>query len=240
MRRLALAASLGLASCVVAPSPPPPPPLPAAADLRPDFERYGLAPRAQGARGTCSIFTVCTALEFACARSQGWTVRLSPEHLNWSASQAAGHPSDGNFFHNALAGFARHGLCAEAALPYRSAHDPALAPSAEAAAEALVLRDRALAGAEARWIVPWEPNRFGVNDEQFEEMRRVIAGGDPVAAGSAHSRLLVGYRDDPAAPGGGVFTTLDSALARFDEVSYQFVREQVADAFWIAPRAHPR
>ncbi len=81
--------------------------------------------------------------------------------------------------------------------------------------------------------MPWTPNHFGVDDQQFAQIKTVIARGYPVAAGSGHSRLLVGYRDDSAKPGGGVFLTEDSALARFDEVTYEFVRTQVADVFWV-------
>ena len=61
----------------------------------------------------------------------------------------------------------------------------------------------------------------------------MLAAGYPVAAGSGHSRLLVGYRDDATLPGGGEFITEDSALARFDKVTYEFVRTQVADVFWV-------
>ncbi len=210
----------------------PPAALPVAADLRPRLESLGLVPRAQGARGTCSIFTTCSALEFALAKRRGRAERMSPEFLNWAASQAGGWASDGNFFHNALAGFDRFGLCPEDSMPYRASFDPALAPAPEVLAQAAGV----LAGLETHWIVPWEPNRFGVSDAQFTAIKTVIARGDPVAAGAAHSRLLVGYRDDPALPGGGAFLTLDSALARYDEVSYEFVRQQVADVFWIEAR----
>lgn len=63
-----------------------------------------------------------------------------------------------------------------------------------------------------------------------------LAAGWPVAAGSAHSRLLVGYRQDQKADGGGVFLTMDSALNRFDEVPLAFVRDQVNDAFVVELR----
>lgn len=210
--------------------------LPGAVDLRPKLLALGLDPRAQGPRGTCSIFTTCSAIEAALAEHRGHGTRLSPEFLNWAASQAGGWPSDGNFFHNALAGFERFGLCGEDSLPYRAVHDPLLTPEAEILEEAARLREESRDALAVHWIVPWVPDRFGVSDEQFEELRSVLARGYPVAAGSAHSRLLVGYRDDATAPGGGVFLTQDSALARFDEVSYAFVREQVADAFWVEAR----
>ncbi len=81
-------------------------------------------------------------------------------------------------------------------------------------------------------ICRWSPTQ-GLSDAQFAEIKRVLAAGWPVAAGSDHSRLLVGYRDDATAPGGGVFSTKDSGVGRFDEVSYEFVKTRVADAFWV-------
>lgn len=221
------------------PAPPdsaPPAVLPSSVDLRAELTALGLPPRAQGARGTCSIFTTCSALEFALAKHRDRAQRLSTEFLNWSASQAAGAPSDGNFFHNALAGLERFGICAEELLPYRASYDAALAPSADVLASAAEVREECASALSVRWIVPWKPDRFGVDDAQFAEIRSVLARGFPVAAGSGHSRLLVGYRDDPALPGGGAFLTEDSALARFDEVTYEFVRAQVADVFWVEAR----
>src|SRR5215467_6925020 len=48
-------------------------------DLRPTFESFGLVPRQQGARPTCSVFTMASAIEFAVAKRQGHTPRLSVE-----------------------------------------------------------------------------------------------------------------------------------------------------------------
>ena len=205
-------------------------------DLRPELTALGLIPRPQGWRGTCSVFTTCSAIEWAWAKHRGQPQRLSVEFLNWAASQAAGGPSDGAFFHNALAGFERFGLCAEESMPYREAYDPNLAPSPEALAEAAATMPANRAGLLVHWIVPWEPNRFGLTDAQFAEVKAVLDRGYPVAAGAGHSRLLVGYRDDPALPGGGAFLTEDSALARFDEVTYDFVKNEVADVFWVEAR----
>ena len=215
---------------------PAPAALPAAVDLRAELTALGLPPRAQGARGTCSVFTTCEALEFALARHRGHAQRLSVEFLNWSASEVAGAPSDGAFFHDALAGFARFGLCSEEAFAYRASHDASLAPPAEALEQAARVRDESREALAVHWIVPWQADRFGVDEAQFGEIKAVLARGFPVAAGSGHSRLLVGYRDDPALPGGGAFLTEDSALARFDEVSYEFVRQDVADVFWVEAR----
>lgn len=229
---------VGVSAChAPAPAPALPLPVPEAVDLRPKLESLGLTPRAQGARGTCSIFTTCSALEYALAVQSGAPVRMSPEFLNWAGSQACGWPSDGNFFHNALAGFDRFGICPEEAMPYRASYDPGLAPSVPALASARELRQGDGAGLVVHWIVPWQPNRFGVTEAQLEEIRALMRSGYPVAAGASHSRLLVGYRNDPNLPGGGAFLTLDSALARFDEVSYAFVGTEVADVFWIEARS---
>lgn len=207
--------------------------MPSSVDLRPRLLALGLPPRPQGARGTCSIFTTCSAIEFALAVRRGEALRLSPEFLNWAAGQASGQPSDGNFFHNALAGFERHGISSESNMPYAAAFDPNSAPSAAAAAEATLIREQSRGAILVHWIVPWVPDRFGVSPEQVSEIKRVLALGYPVAAGSGHSRLLVGYRDDASLPGGGAFITEDSALNRFDEVTYELVTKDVADVYWI-------
>lgn len=206
---------------------------PPSVDLRRTLVDFGLPPRPQGARGTCSVFTTCAAIEFAHARQTGTPERFSTEFMNWAAGKAAGRPSDGNFFHNALAGFARFGVCAEAAMPYEPVFDAAREPSPEALADARELCVLSRDLLTIHWIVPWQPDRFGVDEQQFAEIKRVLASGYPVAAGSGHSRLLVGYRDDETQPGGGAFYTEDSALNRFDEVTYEFVRTQVADVFWV-------
>jgi hypothetical protein len=228
----ALVAAASLALCGWACSSAPP----ASVDLRAELTAWNLGPRAQGPRGTCSIFTTCAAIEVAVAKFRGKPERLSPEFLNWAASQAAGGPSDGNFFHNALAGFERFGICGDAAMPYETNYDASRAPSAPALAGAKELRESSREAVVAHWIVPWQANRFGVSDDQLAEIKSVLARGYPVAAGSGHSRLLVGYRDDPKSPGGGIFLTEDSALARFDEVTYAFVRKDVADVFWVEAR----
>lgn len=210
------------------------PALPPSVDLRGEFERFGFAPRGQGPRPTCSIFASTAAFEFALAEL-GEPVRLSPEFVNWAASRAAGSRGDGNFFHNALAGFERFGASSAELCAYRDAFDPAFEPSAEALADAAARLERTRSRLAIHWAVPWVPDRFGLDESQFAEFKRVLASGHPIAAGSAHSRLLVGYRDDPALPGGGAFLVLDSALASYAEIDYAFARAQIADAFWVEP-----
>jgi len=217
-------------------SPPVAAVVPACVDLRPIFAAYSLPPRPQGHRGTCSIFTTCEAIEFAYAKVTGKGARLSPEFVNWAAGQAAGGPSDGNFFFNAVAGFERYGVCTEDRMPYHRTFDAKKGPSNEAMSEAASLRDQHGGTLAVHWLQPWKPDVMGVSGETLEEMKRVIASGYPVAAGSGHSRLLVGYHDNPDLAGGGAFITEDSALNRYDEVTYRWVLDNVADAIWIGTK----
>ena len=59
---------------------------PTSIDLRPKFAGFGLTPRVQGGRGTCSVFAVTQALEFALARKKGSGERLSEEFLKAEVS----------------------------------------------------------------------------------------------------------------------------------------------------------
>ncbi len=87
-------------------------------DLRPRFDKLGLAPRRQGGRPTCSVFTMTTALEYAVAGRQGHCPRLSVEFLNWASNKACGDTQDGGFFSDLWKGFAAYGICAEEEMPY--------------------------------------------------------------------------------------------------------------------------
>lgn len=209
-------------------------PPPAEVDLRPEFLALELPPRRQGRRNTCSVFTTAAAMEFALSKQSGRSFPLSVEYLNWSCNQVIDNQTAdrGQFFHHLLEGFARHGVCREEQMPYTRRFDPELAPSDEAKAAAAEVRDM---GLTVHWIKPINRRNPGLNDEQFDEARRVLAAGWPVAAGASHSRLLVGYRDDAEAAGGGVFYTKDSGSGRFAEVTYEFARNDINDAFWVAP-----
>lgn len=205
--------------------------LPHAVDLRPDFEKLGLMPRRQGKRNTCSVFTTTAAIEFAVSKQSGKGTPLSVEYLNWACNQVIGNQSAdrGQFFHHLLAGFAKYGLCTDEQMPYQRRFDPSLIPTTETTASAKEILDQNLT---IHWINPWEKEP-GLSEEQLLEIKRVLARGWPVAAGSSHSRLLVGYVDDAQKPGGGTFYTKDSGSGKFASVDYEFVRTKVSDVFWV-------
>lgn len=205
--------------------------LPAKVDLREWFTRWNLPAVGQGNRNTCSVFTTTAAIEFALAKSRNRGERLSVEYLNWACNQITGNRQDvGQFFHNLQAGFEKFGICAEADMPYRAAYNPADVPGAAARKRAEALRT---AGLRFNWIQKIQP-RPGLSDAHLAEIKAVLATGFPVAAGASHSRLIVGYEDNPALAGGGRFFTKDSGSGRFDEVTFQFAKTQMSDLFWVA------
>lgn len=205
-------------------------PLPAEVDLRPQFEQWNLPPRRQGRRNTCSVFVTVGAFEFALAKVRGEGTPLSVEYLNWACNQHIGNSTTdrGQFFHHLLAGYEKQGLCREDLMPYerRFYHTQ---PSEEAKADAEALHKL---GFTVHWIRPWSKSA-GLNDKQFAAIRATLAAGWPVCVGSGHSRLFVGYVDDPADDGGGRFIARDSGIGGYSHASYAWAREHIYDLFWV-------
>jgi hypothetical protein len=222
-------------------------------DLRPAFREWGLVERRQGSRGTCSAFTLAGAIEFAVAKRQGHTPRLSVEFLNWAANQACGDTADGGFFSDLWKGFSTCGICTEEDLPYQPAFDPAGRPGAGALADA---KTRLPLGLRLHWIKEWNVNT-GLTDEHLARIKQTLAGGWPVCGGfrwpnearwvdgvlqmcasnavyDGHSVLLVGYRDEPTPPGGGVFMFRNTAGdGRDGSMPYAYARAFMNDAAWV-------
>ncbi len=229
MRHRPIAASAVLfAACATTPLEPVPP----AIDLRPQFEAFGLSPRAQGARPTCSIFATVAAFEFAVAKARGRGERLSVDYCNWAANAATGRGDDGDFFTSALQGFQTFGLCRDDLLPYGAQFDAAAVPTPAALVAGGHLLGELGPRLAVRWIRPNDGKR-GLSPEQLDAVCAALANGWPVAAGAGHSRLLVGWRADAAAAGGAVFATIDSGLGRYGEVPAAYVRDEVCDAFVV-------
>ena len=64
-------------------------------------------------------------------------------------------------------------------------------------------------------------------------VKSTLAKAYPVASGASHSRILVGYEDDPNQPGGGIFYTQDSGIGKFSTVTYEFAQKNMNDLFWV-------
>lgn len=198
--------------------------------LAPKLIDMGLTPRGQGPRGTCSVFTTAGALEYAISVRTGATFVASVDYLNWAANRATGNPTDGQFFHNALAGFDKHGVCPESEMPYRAEFSDDYAPGEATLADGARALDL---GLTVHWINPWVGDGK-VSDAHIAEIRRVLASGYPVAAGSYHSVLLVGYVDDPLEAGGGAFLIRDSGgPGHWYEMPFEEARGRIGDVYWV-------
>ncbi len=227
--------------------------LPDSVDLRPAMQRWGLETRAQGARGTCSVFALTGALEYAVASKQKHGTLLSIEFLNWAGHKAANRTADGGFFSELWHGFETYGVCPEEALPYQTSFDAGLQPGEDVQAEARKLLSRKL---KLRWIKEWDI-KTGLSESEIEEIKQVLSRKWPVCGGlrwpkqahwnegvlqmcspeqvfDGHSVLLVGYRDDPKEDGGGVFLIRNSGGSSRDGcLPYAYVRAYMNDAAWI-------
>ncbi|MFO0946964.1 MAG: C1 family peptidase [Planctomycetota bacterium] len=210
--------------------------LPSSVDLRPEMEAWKLFPKRQGKRNTCSVFVTVGAMEYAVSKHAGEGRPLSVEYLNWACNQVIGNRTAdrGQFFHDLLRGFEKHGICSEELMPYQQRYTP-LEPSAKAVMQAASVRDL---GLKVHWIRRWSKNS-GLTEEQFVAIKTTLAEGWPVCAGSNHSRLLVGYVDDESSAGGR-FITSDSAIGRYGEISYPWAREHIYDLFWVESPLSPQ
>lgn len=229
--------------------------LASAIDLRPAFQRWSLPLRSQGHRGTCSVFTMVGALEYALASRQQTGTVLSVEFLNWASNQATANLHDGGFFADLWTGFEAFGICPEASQPYLQDYNPKLLPD-----EAALLRAKETAKSHLKlhWIKPWNV-ATGLTEEQFLEIKRTLSSGWPVCGGfrwpkrehwqqgvlqmapaqevfDGHSVLLVGYKEDVAQPGGGVFLVRNSGGGVPDgAMPYEYGRAYMNDAAWVEP-----
>jgi len=222
-------------------------------NLRPIFDAWGLDAHVQGKRGTCSAFVMTEAIEYAVASRQRRATRLSVEFLNWASNQATKTHEDGGFFSDLWKGYAAYGVCPEEDLPYLDHFDPNLQPSQKALARAKKIQ---ALGLELHWIKEWDPKK-GLTGEQLAEIQRTLQRRWPVCGGflwpkreqwadgvlemcprdavrDGHSVLLVGFRDDPAEPGGGVFLIRNSSgKSRDGLMSYEYVQTYMNDAVWV-------
>lgn len=232
---------------------------PTAVDLRPKFEALGLQTRVQGNRGTCSVFAMTAAIEYAAAGRSDIKPPLSVEYLNWASNAATRDHDDGSFFSDLWTGFAKYGICAEAAMPYQNQFNPAAKPAEETVTAAQSLSQL---GLQFHWIKEWNPHH-GLSAEQLLEVKHTLQKEYPVCGGflwpknqvwkegvlqmcprrdvrDGHSILIVGYRDDASQPGGGLFLIRNtSGNSRDGYLTYEYLREYMNDAAWVESPASP-
>ena len=224
--------------------------LPKTVDLRARFAAYGLEPRSQGSRGTCSVFAMIGVLEFESAQSRPERQpRLSVEYLNWASHQTNHRRQDGSFFSDAINGLVAHGVCKEDLMPYAHAFDADIVPPSDASTEAQARRQ-----VTAHWIKEWDV-KTGLTAAQLTAIRQALADGHPVAVGlrwpkhvhfddqdvmnlpppeevfDGHSIVLSGYKEDRNAPGGGVFLFRNSSGPNWHAGGYAYFTYAYALAY---------
>jgi len=230
--------------------------LPSHVDLRPEFDKFGLACHAQGPRDTCSLFAVTALADFESARDPpGPHPALSEEFAIWAAKKATGKKHDQAMFYEATHGLNALGICRSDLMHYVDKSNPVERPSAQALADA---RDRSQRW-RVHWIRRWDVSR-PLTDAEMTAIKQAIAHHHPVACGmrwpktvkgyqilgvpgkdqvfDGHSVALVGYDDDPRKHGGGVFRFRNSDGPDWGEggyglVAYAFVRTYANDALWL-------
>lgn len=229
--------------------------LPNSVNLDPIFEQWGLKTRSQGSRGTCSVFTVVGALEYAIASYENKGKFLSVEFLNWASHKASERKVDGAFFSELWDGYLKYGICEESDLPYMTEFDPDLQPSEIVLKRAKQTHSIPL---KLHWIKEWDVST-GLTDASFTEIKRTLANQFPVCGGfrwpkeavwndeilqmcdpsevfDGHSVILSGYKDDPSQPGGGIFIIRNSGgKSRKGFMPYEYARNYMNDAVWIQP-----
>lgn len=215
--------------------------------LRPLFEKYGINVKDQGERPTCSIFTLVGLIEFERTHALGdltprsFVKPLSVEYLNWAADMTEGVRKDGSFFHFAIDGMVRYGICEDDYMPYATRFSRKVEPSEVAKKNA----EKRKVGNQI-WIKEWDPTN-GVTAEQLKKIQEQLDNDHPVAIGfrwpkkdvekryleggeltmvdesqvfDGHSVLIVGYQTDAATPGGGYLIYKNSHGVSFGENGY--------------------
>ena len=209
--------------------------------LRPLFEQYKITVKDQINRPCCSIFTLVGLIEFERAHILGDTIPLSVEYLNWAADKMEGVRRDGSFFHFAIDGMSRYGICADDYMPYATRFTNKVEPSAAAKKEA-----KSRKTGKQVWIKAWDPKN-GVTAEQLKQIQEQLDNNHPVAIGfrwpkkdvekkyldggelvvvteaevfDGHSVLIVGYQTDAATPGGGYLIFKNSHGESFGDKGY--------------------
>jgi hypothetical protein len=215
--------------------------LPRQVDLRPQFEKFGLAPLAQGRRDVCSLFAVTGVAEFELARSHpDQPRRLSEEFLTWAANESTGLKGDQAMFVEAVHGLTHLGICTQELMPYADTPDTKRVPTKEAQSDASRNRHWSV-----NWIKRWNANT-GLTAAELHVIKKELAHEHPVAIGmrwprkqhldkqhvqhvprrvdvyDGHSVILAGYRDDKTQPGGGLFILRNSFGPEWGDGGYAY------------------
>jgi hypothetical protein len=230
-------------------------------DLRPEFDKFKLAARQQGKRGSCQVFALVGVIEFQLAR-RGKRVELSEQFIMWAANEANGLKRTEGFNPDLLiAGLKQHGICAQSLMPYVPRNEVINKPSAEALNDA---KKRTFC--KVLSIKHWS-STIGFSDRDIKKISRRLERGIPVTATfcwpfglydeqivdeqhfiidksidgkskDGHGVILVGYGLDDKVAGGGYFIIRNSWGTKFADrgyarISFAFAKKYGIDAYVV-------
>ena len=149
-------------------------------DLRGEIERFGLAVRDQGNRGTCSVFATTFLIEYQTARTKREKdLELSEEYLNWAKNRANHTEVDGGKFTDIIRGYQGFGMVPISDMPNRAAFNP---QKPDRPRKAVIAMGRKFERYPIRFIKQWD-NSNGMTGRQLEATKAMLRAGHPVATG---------------------------------------------------------
>jgi hypothetical protein len=149
-------------------------------DLRPEIERFGLAIRDQGNRGTCSVFATTFLIEYQTARTQNEkNIDLSEEYLNWAKNRANKTDFDGGMFTDIIRGYQGFGIVPSKDMPNLPSFDAA---HPDAPRPAVIATGKKFERFPITFIKQWN-NQNGMSAQELEAAKAALTGGLPVATG---------------------------------------------------------
>jgi Papain family cysteine protease len=149
-------------------------------DLRPEIEKFGLAVRDQGNRGTCSVFATTFLIEYQTARRK--RVRdldLSEEYLNWAKNRANKTDSDGGKFTDIIRGYQKFGMVPIQDMPNLASFHP---KHPDTPTKSVIASGKKFERFPFIFIKEWD-NRKGMSEKELEATKAALRAGHPVATG---------------------------------------------------------
>ncbi|MGA3315973.1 MAG: C1 family peptidase [Candidatus Korobacteraceae bacterium] len=149
-------------------------------DLRPEIEKFGLAVRDQGNRGTCSVFATTFLIEYQTARTK--RVRdldLSEEYLNWGKNRANKTDSDGGKFTDIIRGYQKLGMVPIQDMPNLPSFHP---KHPDTPRKSVIASGKKFGRFPFTFIKEWD-NRRGMSENELEATKAALRAGHPVATG---------------------------------------------------------
>ena len=225
-------------------------------DLRPEFEKRGLAVPTQGKRGACQVFGMTGVMEYHLSTS-GHPVELSEQYLMWAVNKTHGYQKKTEGFNpdQLLMGLLHYGICAEEQMPYVIENTLIEAPPSNAIKDAQTRRmirleqikhfssDLGFTNLDLKRICSFldqgQPLSVtfcwphGLYDDQIVDQEGFLIDHQVTADKNGHGFVVAGYQIDPKIPGGGYFIVRNSWGTIFCKKGYVYISFAYAKKYGI-------